>query len=189
MKTFDTIRARRSTKKFSDAPILREEVEAILELAVLAPNHRMTEPWGFVVLGPEARRRFGAIRGDRRAGKIEDPTAAEAVRRKSIAEAVGIPLMIAFTQRLDPNEEVREEDFASVYMAIQNVLLAATAEGIGTHVKTGAILNAAETRAALGVQESERVVALVDFGRLDEERERAPRKARAPAHERTRWID
>jgi len=189
MKTFDAIRERRSIKRFSDSPLLREEVEAILAPAVFAPNHRLTEPWSFIVMGPMARRQFGAIRGDRRAAKFEDPVAAEEVRRKSIAEAEGVPLMIAFTQRLDPNEEVREEDFASVYMAIQNVLLGATAVGIGTHVKTGAILNAPETREVLGVSEGERVVAFVDVGKLDPGQEAAPRKARVPAHERTRWLE
>lgn len=189
MKTFDAIRERRSVKKFSDTPILREEVEAILELAVLAPNHRLTEPWGFIVLGPEARRLFGAIRGDRRAAKVEDPDAAAELRRKSIADAEGIPLMIAFTQRLDPNPEVREEDFASVYMAMQNVLLAATAVGFGTHVKTGAIMDAAETREAFGVGEGERIVALVDLGRPLAAGEPAPGKPRIPAREVTRWTD
>jgi len=188
MKTFDAIRERRSTKRFADSPVLREEIEAVLELAVFAPNHRLTEPWGFIVMGPEARRRFGEIRGDRRAGKIEDPIAAEEVRRKSITEAVGVPLMIAFTQRLDANEEIREEDFASVYMAIQTVLLAATSMGFGTHVKSGAILNARETLEALGVEEGTKVVALVDFGRLQEGQGRTPGKARVPASERTRWI-
>jgi nitroreductase len=189
MKTSDAIRSRRSIKRFSGTPPLRGEVEAILALAVFAPNHRLTEPWSFIVMGPAARRKFGAIRGDRRAGKIEDPVAAEEVRRKSIAEAEGVPLMIAFTQRLDHNEEVREEDFASVYMAIQNVLLGATAVGFGTHVKTGAILNAPETREALGVGEGERVVALVDVGRVDSSQEPAAGKARIPASERTRWLD
>ena len=48
MDTLDAIRARRSVKDFTERPLAREELEALLELAALAPNHRMTEPWGFI---------------------------------------------------------------------------------------------------------------------------------------------
>jgi len=185
----DVIRNRRSVKRFSDIPPLREEVEAILQLAVYAPNHRLTEPWGFIVLGVEARRRFGEIKGQRRAAKIQDPEAAREVLRKTIAEAESVPLMIAFTQRIASDPEVREEDFASIYMAVQNVLIGATEAGFGTHVKTGAILNASETKELLGVGENERVVALVDFGKVDAEADPAPGKPRKPAREHTRWLD
>ena len=189
MKTFDAIRSRRSVKRFSSAPITRDEVEAILELAVHAPNHRLTEPWGFIVMGPGARRRLGEIKGARRAAKVPERAAAEEIYRRTVEQAEEVPLMIAFTQRLTDDDEVREEDFASVYMAIQNVLLGATAVGFGTHVRTGAILNATETRDALGVAPEERVVAIVDFGRIDGEGESTPAKPRTPARERTRWVD
>lgn len=185
MDTLDAIRARRSVKDFTERPLAREELEPLLELAALAPNHRMTEPWGFIVLGPKARRAYGELKGESRARRLHDPTAAEAVRRKSVAEMEALPAMVAFTQRLDDDPAVREEDFASVYMAIQNFSLGAVAVGLGTHVKTGAVLEEPATRELLGVGEKERVVALVHVG---EPRETPDAKARAPAVERTRWL-
>jgi nitroreductase len=49
MQTIDAITARRSVKRFTNRPIRRDEIEPLLELAVLAPNHRLTEPWRFYI--------------------------------------------------------------------------------------------------------------------------------------------
>lgn len=185
MNLVDAIRNRRSVKEYSDEPVDRETLVSLLELAVLAPNHRMTEPWGFIVLGPEARRAYGQIKGGRRARKVDDPDVAETIRRKTIEETVALPALVAFTQRLSDDPEIREEDFASVYMGIQNVLLASMEFGLGAHVKTGAVLEDPVTRAAFGVGPDERVVALVQLGTPLS----TPRpKPRRRATEHTRWL-
>jgi len=181
----DVIRTRRSTKSFTSRAIPREEVEGLLDLAVLAPNHRMTEPWTFLILGPHAKRAFGEIKGRRRAAKLEDAEAASAVLEKTAAGMAAIPAIVGFVQTLSPDPEVREEDYAAVYMGIQNFLIGASARGLGTHVRTGAILEAPETREALGVGPSERIVAMVELG---EGAAVPPEKTRTPAPEKTRWL-
>lgn len=186
MELFQAIQNRRSIKKFTARPVSREEIAELLEAAVLAPNHRMTEPWGFLVLGPEARRAYGEVLGGRRAKKVEDPEAAAAVREKAVREMVAVPSIIVVTTRLDENPEIREEDYAATYMAVQNLLLAATARGLGTHVKSGAVMDDPALRAALGVEEGRRIVALVFLG---EPEEVPAAKVRAPASEKTRWLD
>ncbi len=185
MNVREAVRRRRSVKRFTSRAVSRDEIEGLLELAVLAPNHRMTQPWGFWVLGPETRRAYGRIKGERRAGKVEDPKAAEAVRRKTEVEMESLPALVAFTQRLDEDPEVREEDFATVYMGMQSFLLGAMAVGLGTHVKTGRILDEPETRRALGVEDDERIVALVHLGEPEDIPDSKPR---VPAAERTRWL-
>ena len=164
ISVIEAIRARRSVKAFVDRPVDQGTLESLLELAVLAPNHRMTEPWGFVILGPEARRAYGEIKGERRAHAVEDAEVAETVRRNTVESIESLPAMVAFTQRLDEDPEVREEDFAAVYMGVQNFLLGALAMGLGTHVKTGAILDEPATRKVLGLEKGERAVALVRVG-------------------------
>ncbi len=170
------IQLRRSIKSFTSRAITREEIEELLGLALLAPNHRMTQPWEFIVLGPEARRAYGRIKGESRARKVDDPEAAEAVRRKTVAQMEALPAMVGFVQRLDADPEIREEDFATVYMGMQNVLLAAVERGLGTHVKTGKVLDAPETRGALGIREGERLVALVHLGEPQEIPDAKPRE-------------
>ena len=53
---FGSINARRSHKRFKTTPVDPEQIGVLLNAAVTAPNHKMTEPRGFLVLGPRARR-------------------------------------------------------------------------------------------------------------------------------------
>lgn len=185
MEVLEAIRQRRSVKKFKERVPSDREVDALLELAVLAPNHRMTEPWSFRVLGPEARQAYGEALGTRKARKVENEDAAEAVRQKTIDNAVSVPLMLGVVQRLDEDPEIREEDYAACFMGIQNLCLGAQAVGLGTHVKTGAVLGDPPLREALEVEEGERLVALLHLG---EPAELPEPKERTPARERTRRL-
>lgn len=185
MSPSDAVRARRSIKKFTARPVTRAEIEGLLDLAALAPNHRMTEPWGYVVLGSAAKKELGRIRGNAKAASVAEAGAARAVRDKVSAEIEAVPAIVAFTQRLDPRPEVREEDYAAVCMGIQSFLIGAAAAGLGTQVKTGSDLELPETRKALAVEEGVRIVALVHVG---EPAEVPPPRPRAPARDRTRWL-
>ncbi len=181
----EAVRARRSIKDFLATPIERKTIEALLELAVFAPNHRMTQPWRFIVLGAETRAAYAAIKAERSASNVEDPVAAEAVRAKTLDYLKSVPAMVAFIQRLDDDPAIREEDFATIYMGIQNVLLGALEKDIGTHVRTGALLDEPHCRSALGVREGERIVALVFLGGPAST---PGAKPRVLAAERTRWL-
>ena len=86
----------------------------------------------------------------------------------------------------DENPEIREEDYAAVFMAIQNLALEALALGLGTHLKTGAVMDDPASRAAVGVADGERIVALVEVGEPEAQPD-AP--ARAPARDRTVYRD
>jgi len=185
MDLHEAIHGRRSIKQFTGRVIGREEIERLLEAAVQAPNHRLTQPWRFYVLGPKARRAYGEVLGSRKARKVEDPEAARAVAEKVAAQEAALPGMIVVSMTLDQSPEVREEDFAATMMAVQNLLLAAHAAGLGTHVKSGAILEDPRTRAAVGVGENERIVATIQLG----EPAAVPEaKARRGAAEVTTWI-
>ena len=82
MNVLDSINARRSIKAFTDRPVSPEEIEQLLSAACQAPNHRMTEPWRFYVLGPKARRAYGEALGRRKAKRVDDPEAGEGRRRE-----------------------------------------------------------------------------------------------------------
>jgi len=147
----EAIRTRRSIKHFTDRPVERAAVETLLELAALAPNHRLTEPLRFRVLGPETRRAYGAVLGARKAKRVEDPEAARLVQEKVAAAEEAIPVTIAVSITLDENPEIREEDYAATFMAIENLCLAAAAMGLGTHVKSGGVMDDPRARSAVGV--------------------------------------
>jgi nitroreductase len=185
MKTLEAILSRRSIKQFTERPMPREEIERLLEPAVQAPNHRMTQPWRFYVLGPEARRAYGSALGARKAKRVEDPEAARQVVEKVGRTHEALPAMLAVSMVQDDNPEIREEDYAATFMAIQNLALAAVAAGLGTHLKTGAVMDDPAARAAVGVTEAERIVAIVELGEPAATPDEKPRR---PASELTTWV-
>jgi nitroreductase len=131
------IRARRSIKRFTDRPVARTEIETLLEAATLAPNHRLTQPWRFYVMGPQARYAYGMALGERKAKKIEDPTAAQAMRETVAQEHRALPCMIAIAVVTTDNPEQRDEDYAATMMAVQNIALAAVELGLGDASQNG----------------------------------------------------
>jgi len=175
----EIIEQRRSIKKFTARPVTRDEIEALLDAAVLAPNHRLTRPWRFYVLGPQSRYGYGLALGERKARKLPDPEAARRLRDTVASEHRDLPCMIAVAMVENENPETREEDYAAAMMAIENLALAAVWMGLGTHIKTGGVMSDDASRAAVGVGETERIVAIVNVGEPAERP--APRKAESAA--------
>ena len=179
------LHGRRSIREFNPREVSRTEIETMLDAAITAPNHRLTQPWRFYVMGPEARRAYGYALGNRKAKKLEDATAAEKLRNTVADEHMALPLMIAVAVVEHENPEIREEDASATMMAIQNISIAAVALGLGTHIKTGAVMQDPAARAAAGVREGERIVALINVG---EPTVVPPAKERKAASALTTWL-
>jgi nitroreductase len=180
-EVFRVIQDRRSHKRFLAAPVPKRALEVMLEAAVLAPNHKLTEPWSFVVLGPAAKRQYGEIRARHKAGDDADP----AKRRKIVEEVVAIPTILVVKLRVDEDAVRREEDYAATFMAVENLMLAATALGLGTKITTGRIMDHIDVRALVNAAEDERIVALINVGVPAETRGPGRRTA---AKEKTTWL-
>jgi nitroreductase len=185
MRASEAIRERRSIKRFTERPVSRQEIETLLDAATLAPNHRLTQPWRFYVLGPEARYSYGLALGERKARKIEDPDAGHKMRETVAQEHRALPCMIAVAIVNSDNPEIRDEDYAAAMMAIENLALAAVELGLGTHLKTGGVMSDAAARTAAGVRDDERIVAIVNVGTPADV---PPPKKREPASAFTRWV-
>ena len=182
MPLTDLLQRRRSIKRFTDRPVTRDEIETLLAAAVLAPNHRLTEPWRFYVLGPEARYAYGLALGERKARKIEDPRRRTCDARSRRGRASRAAVMIAVAVVNSDNPEAREEDYAAAMMGIQNIALAAVELGLGNAIRTGAVMADPAARAAAGVRENERIVAIVNVGEPAEIAGRSAEDARAGVH-------
>lgn len=185
MNVLEGIAARRTIKSFTSEPVDPRLIERLLEAAVLAPNHRLTQPWRFLVLGPECRRAYGHVLGLRKAAALEDRAVGDALVAKLEREYAGLPAAVAVAMFLNESPEVREEDYAATFMAIENLCLAAVELGLGSHLKTGAVLADPRTRDALQVPPAERLVALVQLGHPAEVPQPKPR---APAGDVARWL-
>jgi nitroreductase len=185
MRISDALRQRRSIKRFTGRVVTREEIEQLLDAAVLAPNHRLTEPWRFHVLGPEARYAYGLALGERKARKIEDPEQARALRERVAQEHRALPAMLVVAMVTNDNPEIRDEDYAATMMAVEHIALRALELGLGTAIRTGGVMGDAAARAAAGVTEQERIVAVVNVG---EPAEVPPGPKKTSARDLTRWV-
>jgi nitroreductase len=160
----DLIKTRRSIGAFTDQPIPEELVEELLEVAVWAPNHHLTEPWRFIYITREGRHKYAAIRRDM-AMEFSKPISEEDRRKAgegAYTKFVNIPAYLVVAMREDPDPEVREEDFAACAVLIQNFMLLAWERGLGTSWKT--FKNDPRLRTLLGLEPNEKVVGVVHLG-------------------------
>ncbi len=186
MTVLDLIKSRRSVPKMRPDPVPREVLDQMLEAAVWAPNHRMTEPWRFYVLTGEGKRRFAEIRRRFRAATFPNPEAPEATKAldRLYQDTMATPALIVATVHQAADEEVREEDVAATFIAMQNMMLVAAELGVGTYMRTGVLLRDSDLRALLGVEDNRRVLAVIYVGYPAE----TPQKRRTPAAEKTVWL-
>lgn len=185
MDVLDAIQRRRSIRRFTDRPVTRAEIERLLETATAAPNHRLTQPWRFYVLGPEAREAYGRALGERKARKLDDAVKGRALRDSVAHEHRALPAMLVVAIIGNENPEIHAEDVAAAMMAVQNIALAAVAMGLGTHIKTGAVMQDPAARSAAGVRDDEEIVAIVNVG---EPAEVPAIRDRQPAATLTSWL-
>jgi nitroreductase len=141
------IKERRTHKVFGPEPVDREVLVELLELARWAPNHNLTNPWRFRVLGPEALARLKEAAGEEAATKLD--------RAPTLVAA-------SVVQNGDPVQD--EEDVCATAAAVYIVLLAAHARGLVGYWRTPAVLRSPEGRVALGIGDDERVLGLIHLG-------------------------
>ena len=143
----DAIRGRRTHKAFGREPVPREVLEELFELARWAPNHHLTEPWRFRVLGPEALARLKEAAGPSEAAKLDRA-----------------PTLVAASARLGGDLLEDEEDLHATACAVYAVLLGAHARGLASYWRTPRVLLTREGRAAVGLPDGERFVGLIHLG-------------------------
>ncbi len=177
MNVDEAIRNRVSVKEYAGAAVPDEVILELLDLAIRAPNHRMTEPLLFRIMGQDAKRAYAEALGGRKAKNVDEPDVARQIVDRVVRRTMGVPSMIGVLVHEDDDPEVREEDHATAFMAIQNFCLAAAARGLGTHIKTGAVMGEPSLRSALAVPDDHRLAAIVFLGEpaeLPEPKDRTP---------------
>jgi nitroreductase len=134
-KAADIIRGRRTVHDFrpGETPAL-EIVEAAIDHAVWAPNHYLSQPWRFRLLGPETRDRVCLLNADLIRAKGDDKGADYRLKRW---RAIPGWLLLSCTRSDNPVRE--REDFAACCCAAQNLMLFLWEQGIGVKWTTGEV--------------------------------------------------
>jgi nitroreductase len=188
MDAIDAIQRRTSVRRYRPDPVSRETIERLLDCAVRAPNHKLTEPWRFAVLTGAAKARLAEIRAGHRLRKAEDPGSEEARVRadKARRETLESPAVIVLMARTSDDDITREEDYAAVMMATANLMTAAQSLGLGTYLKTGGVMREPGLAQLVGLPEKYRIVGILSLGYPVEAE--SPRRRR-PASELTAWLE
>lgn len=164
----ELIRERRSVRDFKSETVPRDAVERWLEAARWAPNHRLTEPWRFIVLSADGQARADVARLYRE-HTFEINSALPDAKRASVAdanrrEALDAPLLVFAYSIPGENEEVTRENYAAVACGVQNFQLAAWAEGYAAGWSTGGITRHSGLSDALGADQSWELVGALFVG-------------------------
>jgi len=172
MELYEAIRQRRSIRKFKTDPVPREVVDRVMEMATWAPSGMNLQNWFFLVITGQRKESLVEIVG-------KSYNYIKPVLEKVFADKPGaIKFTKKFFERLGgapvvvfayytPTKEKAETSIQSVAAAIQNLLLAAHAEGLGACWMTGPLHVAEEINAFLGVHDKT-LVAVVPLGYPDE---------------------
>jgi nitroreductase len=155
------IRTRRTHKAYRPEPVELGVLDELLDLARWAPNHNLTNPWRFRVVGPGALERLKEAAGPEAAAKLDRA-----------------PTLVVVSCALTGEPVQDEEDLHATACAAYIVLLAAHARGLAGYWRTPGVLRTEAGRRAVRLEANERFVSLLHLGHPVQERQ-APERAPA----------
>ncbi len=187
MDVLDVLKARRTIFKFSSRPVPHETLTRIFEFGLWAPNHHVTEPWRFVVLGERTKETLGRRYAEIQEGKAPGHVGRE--NRKKLWQAgydkfMSKPTIVAVSCLQEGDEQRRREDYAAACCAMQNVQLAAWELGVGVQWSTGPITMQKETYELIGADQAREYI--IGFFYMGYPRE-IPSPRRKPLGDVMRW--
>lgn len=168
MELEEAIRGRRTHKAFASEPLGRDVLEALFDLARWAPNHHLTNPWRFRVLGPEA---LAALK------RAAAPEAAAKLDRA--------PTLVCASVKITGDPVQDEEDVCAAACAVYVVLLGAHARGLAGYWRTPGVLRTPEGAKAVGMGADELFLGLIHLGHARQEK--APPE-RVPPADFVSWL-
>lgn len=182
---YDVIRARRSCRVYSPDPVPRDVLERVVDAAQWAPSGKNRQNWRiFVVSG---KKKDELVRVADRSFPFLEPSLRELYDERIVdftrgffRTLGGAPALLVFYSK--PTDEGPFVDTQSVSAAIENALLAAAYEGLGTCWMTGPVHLSREVDDLLGVKGMD-LIALVPIGYPAKEPPVPPRK-----DARVEWI-
>jgi nitroreductase len=156
----ERIRSRRSTNMFLKQDVKKDLVREAIELARWAPNHHLTEPWHFYMLGDQKKAASVELI---RAIVTENKNAAMGEHKAKSAAA--IPGWLVVTCEKSDDELRGREDYAACCCAVQNILLYLSEAGVASKWTTGLITRDERFFEILGIDSGqEYVVGLIWYG-------------------------
>ena len=168
VSVYDAIFTRRMSKEFTDDAVSDDTLARLFDAAMWAPNHRLTEPIRLFVLrkGSRIRERVAELAAEVAESKVANPNperkrqAGEGVRRR----VLDAPALVYAYSVPGGNDEVTQENYAAACCGVQNMALAAVAEGICLDWSTGGVTQHADLSDTLGAESGWMMVGALFLG-------------------------
>jgi nitroreductase len=189
----EAIKSRRSIGRVKTDPVPKEIVEEILESAVHAPNHKITEPWRFHVFTGKGRGELARARAKLARilaeveGEEEELIAGRVSRERK--KAFRAPVVIAVISKGGRDEVETLENYAACAAAVQNMQLTAHALGLATMWRTGPVAYHPYMRDFFGLEADDKIVAYLYLGYPDTPDTAERPRRRRPASTKTVWHE
>jgi nitroreductase len=167
MDVFEAIKTRRSIGKVKDSPVPYDLIEKILEAGTYAPNHYRTEPWRFFILSGNSRNKLGTVLEDITRIDNADLESEELDRKGEKARNNPFRAPVIIAVGVEPSEKknvMDKEEYAAVCCAVQNMLLAAHAMGLGAIWRTGAVTYHSKVKDFFGLTSKGEMVGFIYLG-------------------------
>ena len=172
MDFFDVIRTQRAMRRLKPDPVSDEDLWTILDAAIHAPSGGNTQAWNFLVIrDEEAKKKIGAwylegwnrAYGPRREAMLADEKMSRLFRSADYLanHLAEVPVLILATQR-GAGQDLSYG--ASIYPAVQNLMLAARALGLGTTLTTLHRFHEKDVKRLLGIPDDVNTMALIPVG-------------------------
>ncbi|MDN6298371.1 MAG: nitroreductase family protein [Halomonas sp.] len=144
-----------------------DQLEAIYQAALRAPDHKELRPWRFIEFSGEGRERLGELYAE--AEFQADPDATDSVLNSARKKPLRAPMLIAVIAKVIPDVSgvPKLEQVLSAGCAAHGILLAAHAQGFGAMWRTGKYAFDPVVHKGLGLAEDDELVGFLYLGTLD----------------------
>lgn len=185
----ELIRQRRSIfpQDYTGEKVDDNIVRQMLDNARWSPNHKMTEPWRFVVFAGDGIKAFAKFQSDLyRTVTEKNGTFKEASYEKLLTKPLLSSHIIAVLMIRDERRSVPVvEELGAVFCAVQNMYLTATAYGVGAYLSTGGVTYFEEAKPFFDLGPEDQ---LIGFFHVGVPRREYPAGKRRPLEEVTHWV-
>lgn len=161
------INSRRSMGNLDAPAPTRAQIEAAIECAATAPDHKKLNPWRFIVTQGEARNQLGQalLEAAQEKAAQEGEVLSEKDIKKTQSMPLRAPLIITVVTKIQAHKKVPPfEQMLSAGAAVQNLILALKAQGFSTVWRTGLLCNEPAVKAYFDVGSDDYVTAFVYTG-------------------------
>jgi len=164
MHAQQVIETRRSIRSYTEQPVPVELVEALLDTAIYAPNHKLREPWRFVLAIEDGQTRYVDALMELLTARGQFETKTSEQRQQAEQKLREVPVYLTVLCQVQGTPDQQLEDTLATAAMIQNLQLIATERGLGCCWKSGKHWFTPEYASLVDASENERVLGVIQIG-------------------------